>query len=183
MSIDATIPIPTYKPGCYFEFNTTLASHALATNDQKLVILAQRTTLPTVAERLTPVDVFSAEEAAVYFGRGSQAHRMAKAAIYANGSLQLAIVGLEDAAAGVAATGALVLSRAVTGTGQARLSVCGVTVATAVAIGDTVDVVMTALAKAINTRQELPLSASVEDIPAEGGPKATGKQITLTAPN
>jgi len=49
MSIDATISIPTYKPGYYFRFNTTLDSRALATNDQKLVILAQRTTLPIVA--------------------------------------------------------------------------------------------------------------------------------------
>ncbi|WP_164033884.1 phage tail sheath subtilisin-like domain-containing protein [Serratia marcescens] len=183
MSIDATIPIPTYKPGFYFGFNTTLASRALATNDQKLVILAQRTTLPTAAERLTPVDVFSDEEAAVYFGRGSQAHRMARAAIYANGYLQLAIVGLEDAAAGVAATGSLALSGTATGTGQARLSVCGVTVAAAVASGDSAEVVMTALADAINTRQELPVSASVEDIPAEGGGKSTGKQITLIARN
>jgi len=183
MSIDATIPIPTYKPGFYFGFNTTLASRALATNDQKLVILAQRTTLPTVAERLTPVNVFSDEEAAVYFGRGSQAHRMARAAIYANGYLQLAIVGLEDAAAGVAATGSLALSGTATGTGQARLSVCGVTVSAAVASGDSAEVVMTALADAINTRQELPVSASVEDIPAEGGGKSTGKQITLIARN
>lgn len=183
MSIDATIPIPTYKPGFYFGFNTTLASRALATNDQKLVILAQRTTLPTAAERLTPVDVFSDEEAAVYFGRGSQAHRMAKAAIYANGYLQLAIVGLEDAAGGVAATGSLALSGTATGTGQARLSVCGVTAAAAVASGDSAEVVMTALADAINTRQELPVSASVEDIPAEGGNKSTGKQITLIARN
>lgn len=183
MSIDATIPIPTYKPGFYFGFNTTLASRALATNDQKLVILAQRTTLPTAAERLTPVDVFSDEEAAVYFGRGSQAHRMARAAIYANGYLQLAIVGLEDAAAGVAATGSLALSGTATGTGQARLSVCGVTVAAAVASGDSAEVVMTALADAINTRQELPVSASVEDIPAKGGGKSTGKQITLIARN
>ncbi len=183
MSIDATIPIPTYKPGFYFGFNTTLASRALATNDQKLVILAQRTTLPTAAERLTPVDVFSDEEAAVYFGRGSQAHRMARAAIYANGYLQLAIVGLEDAAGGVAATGSLALSGTATGTGQARLSVCGVTAAAAVASGDSAEVVMTALADAINTRQELPVSASVEDIPAEGGSKSTGKQITLIARN
>ncbi|MEN4243889.1 phage tail sheath subtilisin-like domain-containing protein [Serratia marcescens] len=183
MSIDATIPNPTYKPGFYFGFNTTLASRALATNDQKLVILAQRTTLPTAAERLTPVNVFSDEEAAVYFGRGSQAHRMARAAIYANGYLQLAIVGLEDAAAGVAATGSLALSGTATGTGQARLSVCGVTVSASVASGDSAEVVMTALADAINTRQELPVSASVEDIPAEGGSKSTGKQITLIARN
>ncbi|MGK0686857.1 phage tail sheath subtilisin-like domain-containing protein [Serratia marcescens] len=183
MSIDATIPIPTYKPGFYFGFNTTLASRALATNDQKLVILAQRTTLANAAEVLTPIDVFSDEEAAVYFGRGSQAHRMARAAIYANGYLQLAIVGLEDAAAGVAATGSLALLGTATGTGQARLSVCGVTVAAAVASGDSAEVVMTALADAINARQELPVSASVEDIPAEGGGKATGKQITLIARN
>jgi len=119
--------------------------------------------------------VFSDEEAAVYFVRCSQAERIAKAAIYANGYLQLAIVGLEDADAAVSATGALTLSGAVIGLGQARLLVCGVTVVTAVASGDMADIVMTALAKAINTRQELPLSASVEDIPAEGGAKAPGK--------
>ncbi|MGL9774704.1 MAG: hypothetical protein ACR5LG_14175 [Sodalis sp. (in: enterobacteria)] len=46
MSIDAVIPTPTYKPGYYSGFNTTLASRALGTNDQTLLILAQRTTMP-----------------------------------------------------------------------------------------------------------------------------------------
>ncbi|WP_025245901.1 hypothetical protein [Candidatus Sodalis pierantonius] len=70
MSIDAVIPTPTYKPGYYFGFNTTLASRALATNDQKLVILAQRTTTPDT-DTLTPVNVFSDEATGTLVLKGS----------------------------------------------------------------------------------------------------------------
>jgi len=66
MTMDiTTIPNPIYKPGAYFAFNTTLASHALATNDQKLLTIGQRLTQTTPAEVLSPVNVFSADEAAL----------------------------------------------------------------------------------------------------------------------
>ncbi|MEN3257670.1 phage tail sheath C-terminal domain-containing protein [Sodalis endosymbiont of Spalangia cameroni] len=183
MSIDAVIPTPTYKPGYYFGFNTTLASRALATNDQKLVILAQRTTTPDT-DTLTPVNVFSDEAAASLFGRGSQAHRMARAAIRANDTLQLAVVGIPDSEAGVAATGTLGLKGSASGTGQVRLGVCGETVAIAVASGDSAGALMVSLVEAINTLDALPVTAAMADIPPpSSGGKSPGKQLVLTARN
>lgn len=165
-----TIP-NVLKPGDYFEFNTTLGARALATNDQKLVIVAQRTTAGTIAA-LTPVEVFSDEAAATYFGRGSQAHRMAAAAINANPYLQLTAVGLDDDAAGIAATASVVVHGPASGTGQLRLSVCNTPVAVAVASGDEATQLASALAAAINASLDLPVSAS-----------ATEATVTLTARN
>lgn len=186
MTMDMTIPSPIYKPGAYFGFNTTLASRALATNDQKLLIIGQRLTPTTVAEVLTPVNVFGEDEAAAYFGMGSQAYRMARAAIKANQYIQLAVVGLADADAGVAATGSLVINGTASGSGQVRLAVCGTTVAVAVSQGDKADDVMASLASAITLQDDLPLSATVGEIdgPDDGDGNPTKiKALVLTARN
>ncbi|XYX39595.1 hypothetical protein WKI72_05615 [Candidatus Erwinia dacicola] len=162
MTMDmTTIPNPIYKPGAYFAFNTTLASRALASNDQKLLIIAQRLHDSATVDALTPVNVFSDDEAALYFGRGSQAHRMARAAIKANQYIQLTVVGLDDAEAGVAATGSVVVNGTASGSGQVRLGICGTTVAVAVSQGDKADDVMASLASAITLQDTLPLSATV----------------------
>lgn len=180
------IPTTTHKPGKYFEFNYTMASRALATNDQLLAIIGQRTAGGTSTGNPTPVNVFSADEAAVLFGRGSQAHRMAKAAINANGYLQLAVVGIDDDAAAVAATGSLLLSGTATSSGQVRLTVCMTMVSVAVATGDKAADLMSDLAAAINAETDLPVTAKVSDIPdpnstAENPP--TVKAVVLTAKN
>ncbi|MGK0740061.1 phage tail sheath C-terminal domain-containing protein [Yokenella regensburgei] len=187
MTLDiTTIPGPIYKPGAYFGFNTTLASRALATNDQKLLIIAQRLATTSSVEALTPVSVFSDDEAALYFGRGSQAHRMARAAIKANQYIQLTVVGLDDDKAGVAATGSLVLNGTASGSGQARLSVCGTTVAVAVSQGDKAADIMAALVSAISLQDDLPVTAAIGDIdgPDGGDGKPTKiKAVVLTARN
>ncbi|WP_163380452.1 phage tail sheath C-terminal domain-containing protein [Enterobacter hormaechei] len=187
MTMDiTTIPNPIYKPGAYFAFNTTLASRALATNDQKLLIIAQRLTQTTAAEVLTPVNIFSDDEAALYFGRGSQAHRMARAAIKANQYIQLTVVGLDDAEAGVAATGSVVVNGTASGSGQVRLAICGTSVAVAVSQGDKADDVMASLASAVTLQDDLPLSATVGEIDGpddgEGNPTKI-KALVLTARN
>lgn len=180
------IPNPVYKPGAYFEFNIQLASRALATNDQKLLIIGQRLTGSASVNALTPVNVFSEDEAARYFGRGSQAFRMARAAIRANPYIQLTVVGLDDATVGVAATGSLVINGTASGSGQVRLTVCGTPVAVAVSQGDKGDAVMAALASAITLQDDLPLSATVGEIdgPNGGDGKPTKiKALVLTARN
>ncbi|WP_243466189.1 phage tail sheath C-terminal domain-containing protein [Sodalis glossinidius] len=133
---------------------------------------------------MTPVNVFSDEDAARLFGRGSQAHRMARAAIRANDTLQLSVVGILDSEAGVATTGTLVLKGSASGTGQVRVSVCGETVAIAVASGDSAGALMLSLVEAINTLDVLPVTASLADIPPpSSGGKSPSKQLVLTARN
>ena len=76
------IPVSTRKPGVYFEFNTKLARQSLPTNEQRILIYAPRLSTGMVPA-LKVVDVFSDKDAAVYFGNGSIAHRMAISAIEA----------------------------------------------------------------------------------------------------
>jgi len=61
------IPSSIRKPGKYFEFNTRLAVRTLPNNKQRMLIVGQRTSAGTVAEKV-PTRVFSDKEAEVYFG-------------------------------------------------------------------------------------------------------------------
>jgi len=184
MTMDiTTIPNPIYKPGAYFAFNTTLASRALATNDQKLLIIGQRLTQTTATEVLTPVNVFSDDEAALYFGRGSQAHRMARAAIKANQYIQLTVVGLDDAKGALAASAQLIISGAASGSGQVRLSICGTFVNVAVASGDKPEDIYSALAAAVTADQSLPVKAGIGIIPPAGDDDPSIPVLNFTAVN
>ena len=78
-----TIPSSIRKPGVYTEINTSLAVRALPANAQPTVIVAQRTASGSIAAN-TVATVFSDADASLYFGAGSTAHRMAKAALDAN---------------------------------------------------------------------------------------------------
>jgi phage tail sheath gpL-like len=174
------IPTTTKKPGKYFEFNYTMASRALATNDQKLVIIGQRTTASTAVESLTPIDVFSSSDVAAYFGHGSQVHRMADAAMKANGYLQLSVVAIDDDDAGVAARSALLLEGTATSSGQVSINIGGTTVAVAVNSGAQAPDVMDDLLTAINANRDLPVIASMNAV-ATGG--TTVEEIKVTAKN
>ena len=165
------IPSSIRKPGKYFEFNTALAVRTLPTNRQKLLIIAQRTTGGSVAE-LVPTEVFSDVEAAEYFGDGSQAHLMAKAAIDANPYVALSICAMDDAGAGVAATGTVTISDPAPATGTLTLWVGNQSVSIAVTIADAVGVIATALAAEITATPSLPVTAA-----------ADAAVVTLTAKN
>lgn len=176
------IPASTRVPGTYVGFDYSRAGRTLAAGEQYMVILAQRLTTGTV-KALTPVDVYSAEAAAVWFGRGSQAHRMVAKAIEANSNLQLAVCALDDDGAAGAATGTLVLSGTATTSGQVRLQVADITVAAAVSPGDRAIDLMDTLVAAITARTDLPLNAETGDAlpPGGKGGDAKVKGMTLTA--
>lgn len=131
-----SIPGSIRKPGKYIEFNTKLAVRTLPTNAQEVLILGQRLAGGSVAT-LTPTRVFSDAEAATYFGQGSMLHRMVRAAINANAYVSLTCLAVDDAAAGVVATGGLALTGPASGTGVATLTVGKDAVQVAVESGDT----------------------------------------------
>lgn len=177
------IPASTRVPGTYVGFDYSRAGRTLAAGEQYMVILAQRLTAGT-QPALTPVDVYSADEAAVRFGRGSQAHRMVTRAIEANSNLQLAVCALDDDKAGVAATAVVLLDGVASGTGQVRLQVEDITVAIAVSPGDRAVDLMDPLVSAIKARPELPLTAETGQVTPPGDTSTTKvKGIVLTARN
>ena len=165
------IPASIRKPGKYAEFNTALAVRTLPGNLQKTLIVGQRLAAGTVPAN-TVVDVFSDAQAAEYFGRGSLAHRMVKAALAANPYLSLQVIALDDAGAGVAATCAVTLTGTASGSGVLTVPVGGQLVQIAIAAGDTPTAMAAALKTQFDNQPDLTVSAS-----------AAAGVVTLTAKN
>jgi phage tail sheath gpL-like len=154
------IPASRRTPGVFSEYNTKLAVNTLPANLHKVDFIAQRLASGTVAAN-TLVDIFSEDEAAVYFGRGSIAHLMARSAINANKYISLRIVALDDALAGVAANGTVTITGPATGNGALRLNVNKQKVDIAIANGDTANSIAAALNAQIALQPDLPVTATV----------------------
>lgn len=167
----ASIPASIRKPGKYAEFNTALAVRTLPGNLQKTLIVGQRLAAGTVLANVL-TDVFSDVDAATYFGRGSIAHLMVRAALAANPYLSLQVIAMDDAGASVAASGTITITGPASGAGVLTALVGDMPVAIAVASGDTPTVIAAALKAQFDNQPDLPVSATV----------ALGV-VTLTAKN
>jgi len=165
------IPSSIRKPGRYLEFNTSLAVRTLPANRQKMLIMAQRLAAGTIAA-LKPTAVFSDADAALYFGEGSMAHLMVRAAIKANPYLDLTVCAMDDAAGSAAASGTVTIANAATSSGYLRLWVGNHRIEVAIAKGDAAATVATALENALFFLPDLPVTSSI-----------VGTVITLTARN
>ncbi|WP_334158713.1 phage tail sheath subtilisin-like domain-containing protein [Oryzomicrobium sp.] len=165
------IQASTRKPGKYFEFNTKLAVRTLPGNLQRVLVVGQKTAAG-ILPALSPVDVFSDAEAALYAGRGSIAHLQVRAAIRANPYLQMTLILLNDDAASLAATGTVAISNPASGPGTLTLAIGNDYVTIAMATGDSTTSIATGLAAAINAKADLPVTAA-----------ASQATVTLTAKN
>jgi phage tail sheath gpL-like len=155
-----SIPSSIRKPGKYLEFNTKLAVRTLPQNKQLMLIVAQRLTTGTVAE-LIPTQVFSDAEAAAYFGEGSIAHLMVRAAIKANAYLDLTVCALDDSASTpVARVHTLVIANNATSSGTLTLYVGNVRYQIGIATDDTPTIIGTALKAALDNDASLPFTVA-----------------------
>ena len=112
------------KPGVHFEFNTRLAVNTLPGNEQRVLVIGPMLSGGT-ATPLNAVSVYSEDEADLYFGAGSLAAAMARAAINANSYLQLDVIGIADSGAGKAATGAVTVNGTAISSGTLSVWVAG----------------------------------------------------------
>lgn len=168
------IPASIRKPGKYFEFNTKLAVRTLPNNKQRMLIIGQRLASGSVAA-LFPVNIFSDKQAAEYFGYGSVAHLMAKAAIKANPYLDLTICALDDEAAGAAATGSVTIGGPAASSGSLKLYIANQKVEIGIASGDASAAIAAALNAEIAKYPDLPVTAAVDGVNAS--------KINFTAKN
>lgn len=159
------------KPGAYAEFNTKLAVRTLPGNLQKTLILGQRMAAGTVLAGVA-TDVFSDTDAATYFGQGSLAHLMVKAALQANPYLSLQVIAMDDAGAGIAATKTVTLTGPATSAGVLTIAVGDDLVQIAIGSGDASTAIATALNAQFAAQPDLPFTAGV-----------VGSVVTLTAKN
>lgn len=165
------IPASIRKPGKYFEFNTKLAVRTLPGNLQKTLIVGQRLAAGSVLTN-TPVEVFSSDQAALYFGYGSIAHLMVLSALMTNPYLTLTVIALDDAGGSIAATQTLTITGPATAAGTLQLNIGDQNVIVAIANGDTAANIATAINAQIAKQPNLPFTAGV-----------AGAVVTLTAKN
>ena len=165
------IPASIRKPGKYFEFNTKLAVRTLPGNPQKTLIIGQRLVGGTVPAN-TVIDVFGDTDAATYFGRGSIAHLMVRAALQANPYLSLQVLAMDDAGASIAATSTVTITGSASASGVLAVTVGDQSVLIAVTTADTPTIIALALKTQCDKQPDLPVSATV----------AAGV-VTLTAKN
>lgn len=155
-----SIPSSIRKPGKYFEYNAKLAVRSLPTNLQRVLIVAQKTAAGTAVANAV-VQIFDSETAATWFGRGSQAHRMVKAALKANRYAQLFVLPVDDAGTGVAATATLTVTGNATGNGAVSITVAGVDLVVPVTTGDAPATVAANIKAELDKLIDLPTTHSV----------------------
>ncbi|MGS1019202.1 baseplate J/gp47 family protein [Burkholderia glumae] len=180
-----TIPSSLLKPGKYFEFNTKLAVRSLPTNAQTVLVIGQRLAGGTVAA-LVPTQVFSGDQAALYFGAGSLAHRAAVAAMKANQYVALTVIAIDDAAAGVVATGTVTFTGTATADGAYalfigldRIDIAVDTGDTAATVGQDGKGVVTATADATGSDSNISTATAVQLMTPPAGVQTQATLLTM----
>ncbi len=166
------IPSTLRVPGVYVEINNELANASAF--ESKVLLIGQRLATGSVAEAV-PTRVTSSEEGEAMCGRGSMLAEMIKAFKAANPFTETWLISLDDAGAGVAATGDITFGGAVTATGTLNLYIGGQRVQVAVASGEANSVTATNVAAAITAATDLPVTAAVNGV--------DDTQVDLTARN
>lgn len=156
----AQIPSSIRKPGKYFEYNNALALRSLPTNLQRVLIVAQLLATGTAVANAV-IQVYDSESAAALFGRGSQAHRMVRAALAGNRYAQLFVLPVADNGVGVAATATLTMAGTATAAGAVSIDVAGVDLVVPVAVGDTAVAVAANVNAALALLVNLPTTSAV----------------------
>lgn len=168
------IPASQRTPGKYFEYDTTGAVSTLPNNPNTVLVIGQRLASGSVLANV-PTPIFSTDDAATYFGEGSMLHAMIVAALTSNQYVTMTAIAVDDAAAGVAATGTLTLAGPAAQDGSITLAIANEPVQIAVNSGDTAAAIATALAAQIAQQPDLQVTAAVN--------AQTPAMITITAKN
>lgn len=170
------IPASIRKPGKYFEYNTKLAVRTLATNEQKMLIIAQKSAESDAP--LEPVRVYDDVTAGSLFGFGSQAHIMARAAIRAYPYVDVSVLPVPPHSAGIAAAGTITVSGEATGAGVLTVTIGAAQISVAAAYKDGAAECLAELVKSVNGEPDLPVRAESRESSEPGQ-----AQATITAKN
>ncbi len=154
-----SIPVLVRTPGSYLEFDNSRAVNGLFTTPHKILVVGQRLAAGSVLANV-PTRIYSGDQARLNFGNGSMLAGMCRAAREANPTTEMWAVALDDAGAGVAATGTVTLTGAPTSNGTLVLYVGGVRIAVTVTVGQSLTVIAGNVVAAINSFISSPVTAA-----------------------
>jgi phage tail sheath gpL-like len=167
------IPTDLRLPFVYTEFDPSQADRGLTSAPFNVLLVGQM--LPTGgAAPLVPMRPTNETQGERYFGKGSQLAQMVAAYLKANRFTKMTAIGVLDADEGVAATGKITFTGAVTVSAPLSLYIGGVLVRVAAPLGQTADQAAIATAGAINANLGLSVIAAA-------GTEETSHVVTLTA--
>lgn len=154
------VPSNLRVPYIAVEFDSSKAVQGAATKPYRALLIGQRlTAVGTVAE-LVPTRLFAKEDAAVYFGEGSQLYDMAAAWFAQNRTVEVWAVALDDAGGSVKATQTATVTGAATAAGTVFLYIAGKRLQVGVSGGDTATTIGDAIAAVVNADPLLPMTAA-----------------------
>lgn len=154
------IPVNIRTPGAYIEVDNSKAVNGLPAQERRILLLGQRLAAGSVPEAV-PTRLLNASQAFDYFGEGSMLHQMAIALKAANSNTEVWAVALNEAGAGVQASGSIAFSGVVTQAGTLNFYIAGHQVKTAVAAAEASATTATNLVAAITALKDLPVTAAV----------------------
>lgn len=169
----AQIPINWRDPGVYMEIDPTFADSGIGVFPLRALILAQKTAAG-VGATLTPHLLTSEGQAETLGGAGSQASRMSNKWLAHNRVTETDLILLDDLGAGAQATGTMQFSGTVSAA-TLNVYVGGDRIPVAIATGDTLANVASAVVAAVVATHGLAVSAAVNPGLAE--------QVIFTALN
>ena len=167
------VPAGIRVPFLYAEFDNANAVQGAGVQPYKTLMIGQKLAAGTKPE-LEKQLVTSFAQAKTYFGAGSQVANMCKAYFDANSLNELHVIPIDDAGAGVASTGSILLGGAVTKAGTLKLYIAGQKAEVGVAVGDALADIVTSLVAVIT---------ALEDMPVSTAPNVTPEQMDITALN
>lgn len=154
------VPANIRVPGAYAEIDNSKSLRGLLPAfNHRLLVVGQRLATGSVAASV-PTQIFDADQAQDAFGQGSMLHRMFKALAANNGVTETWAVALDDAGAGVLASGTITFTSAASQAGTLYLYVGGRRVAVAVASADTVTDIAANVVTAVTADADLPVTAT-----------------------
>lgn len=158
MALTSVIDTSNKVPGAYLQVSLGVGRRSAGSAAREVLLVGNKTASGSSAVEVVQ-PLYSLDDARTLFGAGSELFMMAKAAFEANPNVTLHGIAVTESA-GTAATGTITLtSGPATAAGTFETWIGGERIVTAIASGDSISDVATAIAADINAVTDLPVTA------------------------
>lgn len=168
------VPANARVPWLYAEFDNSNAVAGPQTQPYNVIMIGPRLSTGTKTEKTKHL-VTSKAQAKTFFGAGSLLAEMAGKYLDINRFNELYCIGLDDAASGVAASGAITISGAPTAAGVLSIYIGEIPVKVAVSSGQSLAAIASSVKAVMDANSDLLVSAEIDS--------ETSSKLNLTAKN
>lgn len=155
-----TIPANLRIPGHFVEFDASMAVRGLPGMPFRALLIGQRLSTGTIAQNVLK-QITDPSQARTYFGNGSLLHHMAEVFRRQNQFTELWAIAVDDAGAGVQASGTLTITGPATASGTIYLYIAGRRITVGVTSGDAQNSIAANINTAIQAETSLPVTSGV----------------------